>query len=287
MFAFDLLRKRFGERGTSSAEFLVGASVGFVVAAAALTLTVGLLSSYAEDSLRAERSAAARWALDVMAEDIAQTGLGVANGRWPAMVDERIEFFERAALGVRSDFDATDDDAARDPEEEILRDAVEAAPTGNDEVVFFLRRRADGGGMRRILFEADLDSSDRVTREDGTLLARRDGSVEQVSAGPYLEADDRREGTLYRLHFTSNASRFATGRNRVSIPLLDHVVALAFEAFDAEEEPLEPCGGMDDEDARACRASIRGMSMRIEVAVPGGENLVFDRRVKIGEGSGR
>jgi hypothetical protein len=254
------------QRGFATPEALVGVLLAFAVVLAALTLARGTQELSHAVRVRAERTAALLWALDQIARAVERAGIGVCPGGEPACPDETVELFTDGALGVRGDLDRDDPQAARDPEDDLEGDFPRVA-TGNDEVVVFLRR---AGGQAAALFDADLDSTDRVTRADGSSLARRDGEVEPVDAGPYDLPGVGGPGTLYRVTFVDDARWAGTGRFRVVEPLADDVVDLSVAAFDAAGRAVAACGGADDTAARACRASIRRLVVRASIGGAGG-----------------
>ncbi len=250
-------------RGFASAEALVGAALGLVTVLAALSLASGLARVADRQIARDDRALGARWALERMAADVVAAGRGVDAGAGP---DEALELLEPWAVGLRGDLDGDEPDEARDPETR-LDPAGGFIATGNDEVVVWLRRTR--GRARIARFDADLDSADRVTLPDGRLLARRDGVVETVDAGPAAAEDDPRIGVLYRVHFVDDARRFGTGRFRVVQPVLSGVVSFRVTGLDAAGNDVGACGGADDAAARTCRGAVRALRVELGMDVRG------------------
>ncbi len=252
-----------GERGTTLAGALVGLLSGSIALLAALALARGFLrlESCLAGGAGARLGGAA--ALSRVAEEIARAGAGVP----PGGVDEAIELLEDWAIGVRGDRDGDLPARALDPER-WLDPAGAVVPVANDEVVVFLRRNAGGGGRHRARFRADLDSPDRVELPDGTLLARRDGLVDEIDAGPAAGDEDSSPGTLYRVTFVHDARRAGTGRFRVVEPLLDRVTGFRVTARDRRGRVVPPCGGEDTPSSRSCRARVA--RVRVELVVDDG-----------------
>lgn len=273
-------RRRTPAAGFASVEALVGAALGLATVVAALSLAAGLARVAGRRVARDDGALAARWALDRIARDLAAAGRGVDTEGTP---DEPLELVEPWALAVRGDRDADDPAAALDPEAR-LDPAGGFVATGNDEVVAWLRRTA--GGARRALFEADLDSGDRIDLPDGRKLARRDGAVETIDAGPSARTDDTRAGVLYRVHFVDDARRFGSGRFRVVEPVLSGVTAFRVTALDASGAAVPACGGRDDPPARACRSRVRALRLEIGIDAHGG-TIRFERVLPLGEGRTR
>lgn len=256
------MRRPSGSGGFGAAESIVGLGLALGVILAALILARGVLVLGHGVSIKTGREVAAAWVLDRIGQEIVQAGVGV--GIVEGSPDEAIEYLTGGAVGVRGDLDG-DDRLERERPEQWLTGHFPLVPTANDEVVLFLRRVGSRGGSERARFDADLDSDDRVTLTDGTLLARRDGVVEEIDAGPYAGAGDARAGTLYRVSFVHNARRAGSGRFRNVQPMLDKVTAFRVTAFDAENRALDPCGGADDAASRICRARVRRVAIEVRL----------------------
>lgn len=264
--------------GFTTVEAVVGSALGLATVVAALSLATGI-ARVADRQLRHDdRVLAAEVALERIARDVAAAGRGVDSVATP---DEALELVADNALGVRADLDLDDPAQARAPEA-LLDPSGGFVATGNDEVCVWLRRTTRSGG-RPVTFEADLDGTDRVPLPDGTPVARRDGVVETIDAGPAAAAADDRRGTLYRVHFVHDATRFGGGRFRVVVPVLSGVRAFRVRAFDAAGTPIGPCGGADSPAARSCRAAVRGIEVELGVDV-GGTLFVLRRRIPPGGG---
>ncbi len=257
-----------GARGFVAAEMIVGVGLALGVILGALSLARSTLILGNEVSERSEQSAAACWALDRMAGELARAGLGF--GRDPACPDEAVELLTETAIVFRADLDA-DEPGAREVPEALLTGHFPIVSTANDEVVAYLLRTGTRGGQERALFEADLDAPGRVRLADGTPVARRDGLVEEIDAGPLAGPTETgpsaggRLGTLYRVTFVHDARRAGTGRFRVAQPLLDRVRAFRVRAVDEIGHTLSPCGGADTPGARRCRARIRRIVLELEI----------------------
>ncbi len=266
------------QRGFGSPEAIVGAALAFVALLAALAAAQGLTRLGAVAAARSAGALGAGWALDRLAREAARAGHGVCPGGEPSCPDEAVEFLGAAAIALRGDLDGDDPAASAWPEPWLRGDG--RARTGNDEVVVYLLRppgRADGP----LLFDADLDGPDRVTLPDGTLLARRDGAVASVDAGPASAGGETRGGTLYRVTFVHDARHAGSGRFRVAEPLLDDVTRFAVRAWDAAGAPVAACGGADDAAARACRAAVRRVEVRLEVRDEAGRTAGAVREVAL------
>ena len=250
--------------GFASAEALVGAALGLATVVAALSLASGLARVADRQIAHDDRALGARWALERVAADVVAAGRGVDASAGP---DEALELLEPWAVEIAAQPDGDEPDAARDPEAQ-LDPAGGFVATGNDEVVVWLRRTA--GRARVARFDADLDSPDRIALPDGRLLARRDGVVETIDAGPAAAEDDARTGVLYRVHFVDDARRFGTGRFRVVQPVLSGVVSFRVTGLDASGGEVGTCGGADDAAARNCRAAVRALRVELGMDVRGG-----------------
>jgi hypothetical protein len=253
-----------GQRGAGAVEAVVGAAVGLLVVLAGLGLLRGMARLADRVVAADEQAAAAAWALDRVAAEIARAGIGVAPADEPPCPDEAVELLDTGALVVRGDLDA-DAPAERDDPESYLAGHFAAVPTANDEVVGFLRRAGSRGGRRRALFEADLDGPDRVVLADATLVARRDGRVETIDAGPWAEPDGA-AGTLYRVSFVHDARHAGTGRFRSVQPLVDQVLAFEITGLDSSGRPVGACGGSDDPASRSCRHSVVAIELALTFA---------------------
>ncbi|MDQ7008282.1 MAG: hypothetical protein Q9Q40_13745 [Acidobacteriota bacterium] len=272
------MKRPAGSRGFATAGSLVGVLLSLVAVLVVLTLCRGTLRLAADLGDAATGAAAAHWALDRMAAEISRAGAGLPPAGAESSPDEAVEFLSAGALGIRGDLDAGDPVLARDPEEHIAG-IFPRTTTGNDEVVIFYRRTGSRGGRLRARFEADLDSSDRLTLADGSEVARRDGVVESIDAGPFAEPGDTRPGVLYRVTFVHDARRAGTGRFRSVQPLIDDVAFFAVTAFDGRGDALSSCGGADDAGSRACRGRVR--RVRLEVRMKGGGR--FRREIALEE----
>ncbi len=259
---------------------LAGVALGMLAILVALSFARGTLRLGSAVSLESERVLGARWALDRLAREAARAGYGVCPGGEPDCPDEEIEFIGPGAVFVRGDLDGDDPALARDPEADLAGHFA-AVPTGNGEVVGYLLRPGSGR-TDRVLFDADLDSTDRTTRADGTTIARRDGAVESIDAGPAAGGDEAPRGTLYRVSFTDDARWFGTGRFRVSEPLVDNAVQFRVDAFDAAGAPVGGCGGADDAASRACRARVRRLAVPLVLADDRGRQTRLGREVDLG-----
>lgn len=266
--------------GFATPEALTGVLLALLAIAGALAAARGLQKLSAVAMAGAEQSVAASWALERIAREVSRAGLGVCPDRDPACPDEALEFIDAAALAVRGDLDGDDPAAALDPER-LLTGRFPLVPTGNDEVVVYLMRPAGRGTARPVAFDADLDSSDRVTLPDGAQVARRDGVVESIDAGTAASADTVGGGVLYRVIFTSDARYAGTARFRVSEPLLDGVALFRVEGRDAAGIPVPPCGGRDDPGARACRAAVRRIVLDLAVADVTGRSRRAHREIQL------
>lgn len=258
--------------GFASPEALVGVAVGCLVLTLGLAAASGLVGLAHRVVDRSFRLTAARWALARMEREVRRAGIGVSGP-----TDEPVEFFTNWALAVRADLDRDEPGLDADPEADLVRAGTPPA-TANDEVVVFLRRDAKGGGGERVSFQADVDGTDRLARSDGALLARRDGSVEWVDAGPCAAPGAGGAGTLYRVTFVHDARHFGTGRFRVVEPLADGIAAMTVQALDGRGRPLETCGGADDAKGLRCRAAIRQVEIELVVELAGGERESLSRR---------
>ncbi len=254
---------------------LVGVALGMLVLIAGLTLSRGVLQLGETLERESGARAGAAWALELIADELARAGQGVGGGDPRLATEEALELYESGAIGVRGDRDRASPSAARRPEAELLPGAGGAA-TANDELRLFLRRV--GSARRpRALFEADLDSTDRVALPDGSLLARRDGVVESIDAGPFAPPERARAGTLYRVRFVHDARRFGSGRFRVLEPLLEGVLRFRVVGFDEAGASVPPCGGGDDAASRSCRAQV--VRVRLTLELEGGAVLARDMPV--------
>ncbi len=251
---------RAGEGGATLAGTVVGLLVGTLVLLGALALARGFVRLEAGLAAGGGARLGAGAALARVVDAICRAGAGVPAGG----VDEAVELLEPWAIAVRGDRDGDLPGRALDPER-WLDPAGGVVPVANDEVLVFLRRNAGGGGRHRARFEADLDSPDRVSLPDGTVLARRDGLVEDIDAGPAAGGEDPSPGVLYRVTFVHDARRAGTGRFRVVEPLLDRVTGFRVSARDRAGREVGPCGGGDALAARACRARVA--RVRVELAV--------------------
>jgi len=258
-------RRRVDSAGFASTEALVGAALALAIVASALGLVRGMMRAVQDLTVETRDAHAARWVLDRIAREAERAGQGVDPGADPGCPDEAVELVTDSAIGLRGDLDADRPSSSRDPEA-WLAGRFPIVPTGNDEVVLYLRRTKSGGGSGRALFEADLDAPDRVLLGDGTLVARRDGLVETVDAGPHAPVGYTGRGTLYRVTFVHDALKFGSGRFRVVQPLLDDVTGFEVRALDAMGIEIPPCGGLDDPAAVECRASIRRLSLTVRTA---------------------
>lgn len=252
------------QAGFAAPEALIGLAVSSLVIISALTLSAEMTRLGHRVADRAQKLGGARWALARMEREVRRAGLGVAHATIPENPDEGIELLTPGAFGVRGDLDRDDPVLAADPETD-LAGLYPSVATANDEVVVFLRRDSQGGGEERAEFQADMDGSDRVTRSDGTLLARRDGNVEWIDAGPYAAPGDGGSGTLYRVTFVDNATYFGSGRFRVVEPLADGITDFQVRGLDEQGAEVGPCGGGDDSAARNCRGAIRQIEILLEV----------------------
>jgi hypothetical protein len=214
----------------------------------------------------------------VVTREVARTGLGACPGREPGCPDEPVELLDSGWIGVRADLDRDDPALAADPEQ-ALAGAFARTDTGNDEVVVFLRR---GRGLARAAFDADLESSGRVTTAAGEVVAPRDGQAEEIDAGPADLPGEGGRGTLYRVTFVNDARHLGTARFRVVEPLVDDALDFAVRAWDARGAPIAPCGGRDDAAARACRAAVRRVALELTVGRAGGRQQTFRREVALG-----
>lgn len=264
------------DRGMATPEALVGVLVALFAVLSALALARGLVQLGSRTAVDAEGALERAWALDRIVREVSRTGLGVC----PAgpCADEAIELTAAAALVVRGDLDGDDRERAADVEP-WLSPSGAVVPTGNDEVTAYVLR---GGTDSDLVFEADLDSVDRITLPDGTLLARRDGVVEPISCGDASGSADVVRGTLYRVTFTLDARWAGTGRFRVVEPLAENVTRFAVEAFDAPGAALSPCGGADDAAARACRAAVRRVRITLCGAAAPWTSRCIAREVALG-----
>lgn len=272
-----MLRRAGRQEGFTSLELLVGAALTLAAVAASLALLRGLQRLAVLSARDADRAAAAAWALDRMAREVERAGIGVCPGREPACPDEAIELFEEGMLAVRGDFDRDDPALALAPES-ALAGALSRVDTGNDEVVVFLRRSR---GRERALFDADLESSARVSVSPGLSVAPRDGVVERVDAGPGDDPGDGDRGTLYRVTFVNDARHLGSARFRVVEPLADDAIDFRVRAWDAAGAPLAPCGGNDDPPSRACRAAIRRIELELVTGSVGGRTRTFRRELAL------
>ncbi len=264
-------------RGFTSIEALVGLAVALSAIATTLVLVRGLQQLAVRAARDADRAAAAQWALDRIAREVARAGLGSCPGREPGCPDEPVELLERGWIGVRGDLDRDDPALAAEPESS-LAGAFARTDTGNDEVVVFLRR---GRGLARPSFDADLESSGRATTAAGEEVAPRDGRVEPIDAGPADLPGEGGRGTLYRVTFVNDARRIGTGRFRVVEPLVDDALDFAVRAWDGRGVPLAPCGGRDDAAARACRGAVRRIALELTVGRAGGRQQTFRRELAL------
>ena len=265
-------------RGFTSVEALVGVAVALSAIAASLVLVRGLQQFAVRTARDADRAAAAQWALDRIAREVARAGLGACPGREPGCPDEPLELLDGGWIGVRADLDRDDPVLAADPEQ-ALAGTFARTDTGNDEVVVFLRR---GRGLARAVFDADLESGGRATTAAGEEVAPRDGRVERIDAGPADLPGEGGRGTLYRVTFVNEARHLGTARFRVVEPLADDALDFAVRAWDARGVPLAPCGGDDAAAARACRAAARRVALELTVGRAGGRQQTFRREVALG-----
>ncbi len=268
MCASDISALRPGKqapRGFATPEALVGVLLALVAVIGALAAARGLLKVGAFAMAGAEQTLSATWALERMAHEIGRAGLGVRPGTESDCPDEALEYLDAGALAVRGDLDGDDPTAAFIPER-WLTGRFPLVPTGNDEVVVYLLRPSGREATRSITFEADLDSDQRTSLPDGTPVARRDGIVELIDAGPAAGGERIRGGTLYRVTFAIDARYAGTSRFRVTEPLLDDVVLFRVEGRDDNDARSPACGGLDDADARACRAAVRRVVLDLGVA---------------------
>ncbi|HHN75263.1 MAG TPA: hypothetical protein ENK10_08560 [Acidobacteria bacterium] len=272
------MRRPGDTRGFATAGSLVGVLLSLVAVLVVLTLCRGTLGLAADLGEISTRAASAHWALDRMVAEVSRAGAGLPAAGAESSPDEAVELLDSGALGIRGDLDAADPALARDPEEQIAG-IYPRTTTGNDEVVIFYRRTGSRGGRLRARFEADLDSSDRITLADGSELARRDGVVESIDAGPFTDPGDARAGTLYRVTFVHDARRAGTGRFRIVQPLIDDVVLFEVTALDGQGTSIAPCGGADDSASRACRGRVR--RVRLTVEMKGGGR--FEREIALEE----
>lgn len=263
------------DRGFVSPETLVGLLLALGAMLMALTLARGCLVLAESVAGDATDAGGALWALDRIAAEVGRAGLGVPPAGAAGSPDEGVELLEAGAVGVRGDLDGDDRALAHDPEDQ-LAGVFPIVTTGNDEVVVFYRRAGSRGGSERAVFEADLDSSDRIELADGSLLARRDGLVESIDAGPFARVEDERAGTLYRVSFVHDARRAGSGRFRVTQPLLDRVRSFRVRAYDDSGAEVAPCGGGDGPSVRACRASVRRFVLELVMADSG---ETFEREI--------
>jgi hypothetical protein len=257
-------------------EAVVGVGLAFAVILASLMLVRGTCRLGSQLTVGSDRSLAALWALERIAQDLQRAGVGVRDGG----VDERIELLLPGAVAMRADLDRDEIDESRDPEQTI-GDAGEPVTTGNDEVIVFLRRRSEEDLGELIGFQADLDAPETVTLDDGTVVAKRDGVTERIEPGRAMSPENDSSATLYRVSFVHDADRFGTSRFRSAQPLLDRVASLRLRAFDAGGNEVAACGGEDDATARACRRSIRRLllELRLEESAD-----VFRREVLLARG---
>ena len=265
-------------RGFTSAEALVGLAVALSAITTSLVLVRGLQQLAVRAARDADRAAAAQWALDRIAREIARAGLGACPGREPGCPDEPLELLDDGWIGVRADLDRDDPALAADPEG-ALAGVFARTDTGNDEVVVFLRR---GRGLVRAAFDADLESSERATTTAGQEVAPRDGRVESIDAGPADLPGEGGSGTLYRVTFVNDARHIGTVRFRVAEPLVDDALDFAVRSWDARGVPLGPCGGRDDAASRACRAAARRVALELTIGRTGGRQQTFRREIALG-----
>jgi len=265
-------------RGFTSAEALVGLAVALSAITTSLVLVRGLQQLAVRAARDADRAAAAQWALDRIAREIARAGLGACPGREPGCPDEPLELLDDGWIGVRADLDRDDPALAADPEG-ALAGVFARTDTGNDEVVVFLRR---GRGLARAAFDADLESSARATTTAGQEVAPRDGRVESIDAGPADLPGEGGSGTLYRVTFVNDARHIGTVRFRVAEPLVDDALDFAVRSWDARGVPLGPCGGRDDAASRACRAAARRVALELTIGRAGGRQQTFRREIALG-----
>jgi len=265
-------------RGFTSAEALVGLAVALSAITTSLVLVRGLQQLAVRAARDADRAAAAQWALDRIAREIARAGLGACPGREPGCPDEPLELLDDGWIGVRADLDRDDPALAADPEG-ALAGVFARTDTGNDEVVVFLRR---GRGLARAAFDADLESSERATTTAGQEVAPRDGRVESIDAGPADLPGEGGSGTLYRVTFVNDARHIGTVRFRVAEPLVDDALDFAVRSWDARGVPLGPCGGRDDAASRACRAAARRVALELTIGRAGGRQQTFRREIALG-----
>ena len=265
-------------RGFTSAEALVGLAVALFAITTSLVLVRGLQQLAVRAARDADRAAAAQWALDRIAREIARAGLGACPGREPGCPDEPLELLDDGWIGVRADLDRDDPALAADPEG-ALAGVFARTDTGNDEVVVFLRR---GRGLARAAFDADLESSARATTTAGQEVAPRDGRVESIDAGPADLPGEGGSGTLYRVTFVNDARHIGTVRFRVAEPLVDDALDFAVRSWDARGVPLGPCGGRDDAASRACRAAARRVALELTIGRTGGRQQTFRREIALG-----
>lgn len=263
-------------RGAAALDTILGAALALFAVAAALALANGTVRLGALASAAAETSVAGDRALARIAREVERAGLGVCPGGEPLCPDEAIELLEDDALGVRGDLDLDDVARSRRPESD-LAGTFARVRTGNDEVTVYLLR---GPGATRTTFEADLDGPDRVTLADGTVVARRDGVVGAIDAGP-RDAAVGAGGTLYRVTFTDDVRHAGSGRFRVVEPLADGVTALRVTAYDAGGAVVAACGGLDGAAARAARAQVRRVGLALELVDERGRALRLARDIAL------
>lgn len=262
----------------TTAATIVGLAVGLGAVLSALTLTQGFVRLTTQSARREQRRREATWTLERIVRATLRAGLGVCPDRDPGCPDEPIELLTSGALAVRADFDRDDLLLASSPEAALVG-RFRSVATGNDELLVFTRRPDSGPSGPALQFDADLDSTDRVTLADGTVVARRDGRTESIDIGPNLVAADRRSGSIYRTHFAHDATLFGTGRFRNAEPLCDNASELSFRAWDVAGVALPDCGGADDAASRSCRAAVARLAIDLVLTLPDGSSERFRRTV--------
>lgn len=258
------MRRARAERGSTLAELVVGAGLGFVALLLALVLVRAGLLAFSARLGAVERAIEARGALDLVSRTLRRTGVGVPPD---GPTDEAVELLEPWGLVVRGDLDAADPIEAAWPETQI---SAAGAPTttGNDEVVGFWLRDPSAGSRSRVRFRADLDGPDRVDVGRGVVAARRDGVAERIDAGAVADASEAAgpcSATLYRVRFSHRARHAGTGRFAIAAPIVDGVRRFRVDGVDRLGAHVPACGGDDDATSRECRASLRQIVVTIEL----------------------
>ncbi|HEV2718575.1 MAG TPA: prepilin-type N-terminal cleavage/methylation domain-containing protein [Thermoanaerobaculia bacterium] len=243
-------RDRRRERGMTVIEALVAVLVFSVVFLAALGLYQAANKAYMATDAATIQQQNIRFAMDRIGDSIRGSGADYNVAGLLSIPDEQIEGAWQAAIFMRGNYNDARETALESTSHPIVT-------TGNDEIVGYVLRKANGPNSQTLTITADFSSPRDASLTSGTITNEETSGAVTVAATTLADETD----PPYQL---TKVTFDASGNPKYEV-IADNIFRMSFSYVDNTGAAMTTYGSADGTSLadRAARASIRQVDVNL------------------------